>query len=223
MRLFALLVVIPSLVLSSAALRRFENDKNDFEREFGRPIRQSPLLYHVNQNYVLEVASGSGGEVHRVSVYPKHYLEGLFPEWTEPTDTAQLSLEDFRKTLSRINRARKIGTLINDAKMGVVTNTTLWLADRYEKAYVEKGLYRTFVDSKTAITTVRSFDVYYIRQIKGIVEGKSSPTRRTDGVSKLKVNGYWYFADQDTARRARIGRMTTAKLAGPIDSSKQKR
>lgn len=196
-----------------------QDNLKSLEREFGPHIHDSPLLYTIDRDYVLEVNKGGRGILF-VKVYPKHYREDLYPEW-KPGSSVELSLEEYRNILSRISGVQNIGSLLTKGKVGIVSNTTLWLVDRYDKAYLEKGLYRTFLDSKREQTTVRSFNVYYLHRVNGVVEEKTRANRRMNEVTRVKVSGHWYFVDGAISKRMRIGQTIRASLAGPIDLTSQ--
>lgn len=116
-----------------------------------------------------------------------------------------LSDDQYTQLLAKIDQIKPLGSLIRRGQAGEVTNATLWLFDRYTKAYVERGVH-DFLGKQDEPMKIKSFSVYFIRPVSGTVSdkrvsGRASAEKRV----RLKIDGKWYWVDEAEYRKAVIG------------------
>jgi hypothetical protein len=183
------------------------------DRSFQKVSIQNFNLYEVNSDYFLRAEFQKNCELSRIDISPKHFYDYLNPQWKEPGHLVSLSDDQYTQLLARIDQIKPLGSLVGRGQVGVVTNATLWLLDRYDQAYVERRL-RDSVETQDQPGKVTSFSVYFIRSVAGRVSDKS-PSGLTDRRARLKIDGRWYWVDETEYGRAVIGRQGVFKAAGP--------
>jgi hypothetical protein len=182
------------------------------DRSFQKVTIENFNLYEVNSDYFLRAEFQKDCELSRIDISPKYFYDYLNPQWEEPGHLVSLSDDQYTQLLARIDQIKSLGSLVRRGQVGVVTNATLRLLDRYDKAYVERRL--RDVEKQGQPGKVTSFSVYFIRSVDGKVSDKSL-SGLTDRRARLKIDGRWYWVDETEYGRAVIGRQGVFKAAGP--------
>lgn len=186
------------------------------DRSFQKVSTEKAMLYEVNSDYFLQAEFQKSCEVSRIDVSPRYFWDYLNPEWKEPGHLVTLSDDQFTQVLSKIDQIKPLGSLVQRGQTGVVTNATLRLLDRYEKGFVERRLYDSVGELGRA-KKVTSFSVYFIRSVDGKVSDKKlSRFSTADKRATLKINGRWYWVDEEEYRKAVVGARGVFMAAGPI-------
>jgi hypothetical protein len=152
----------------------------------------------------------------RVNINPKYSWEYLNSEWKEPEYLVSLSDDEYTQLLAKIDQIKPLGSLIRKGQAGEVTNSTLWLFDRYTRAYVERGVH-DFPGQHDDPMKIKSFSVYFVRSVSGRVSDKRVSGRATaERRARLKIDGAWYWVDEKEYRKAVIGGHGVFWAAGPV-------
>jgi hypothetical protein len=106
---------------------------------FGPPANREPLLFDVNQYYVLQVTFDRCGNVAELGVVPKHWFADERPEWDSGEAYPELTEPEYRSLAARLEAVRPKGALRDSATISVVTNLTARIRDRYEHCILETG------------------------------------------------------------------------------------
>lgn len=183
---------------------------------FQRANTEKLVAYEVNSDYVLLAEFDKNCDLVRVDVSPKYSWDYLQPDWKEPKHSVGLLDDQYGRLLTKIGQMKPLGSLIHKGEGGNVSNSTLWLLDRYSKAFVERGMSFVLGD-QTEPSQVRIFTIYFIRSVSGRVSDK-----RLDGIStvertaRLKIAGRWYRVDESEYKKAVKGRQGDFRAAGPV-------
>lgn len=186
------------------------------DRSFQRASTEKLVLYEVSSDYFLQAEFQKKCELSRIDISPKYFLEHLNPAWKEPEHLVSLSDDQYAQLMAKIDQIKSLGSLIRRGQVGAVTNATLWLVDRYEKAYVERRVHDS-VGEQDEPNRVTSFSVYFIRPVDGIVSDKSlTGLSNIDTRARLKIDGRWYWVDEAEYGKAVIGKQGVFRAAGPV-------
>jgi hypothetical protein len=79
-------------------------------------------------------------ELSLIDISPKYFWAYLNPQWREPEHFVSLSDDQYEQLLAKVDEIKSLGSLVSKGQVGAVTNQTLALVDRYDKAYVERRL-----------------------------------------------------------------------------------
>jgi hypothetical protein len=174
----------------------------------------APQIFELNKDYILQTAFDRFGQITQTIVVPKYYAEECEPSWTEPDYVVGLTEKESREVLARVNEPNNLGSLVSLGKAGIVTNSKLWLVDRYQSAFVQRVL--NYAEDPAA-NTIHALSVFFIRDVSGTVEDKQLVDQfAMDKQFKLKIDGSWYFATETGFQSARVGSHTVVQAAGPI-------
>ena len=185
-------------------------------RSFRKIRAEKLILYEVNSKYLLQAEFLHKCELSRIDVSPKYFWDYLNPEWKQAGDLVSLSEDEYAQLLSKINQIKPLGALIMTGQVGVVTNATLPLVDKYEAGYVERRLYDS-VGEQDEPKKLTSFSIYFIRSVEGKVTDKNLiGLSDADKRARLKINGRWYWVDDAEYGKAVVGARGVFRAAGPI-------
>lgn len=186
------------------------------DRSFQKVRVRKLIGYEVNSKYLLQAEFQQECELSRIDVSPKHFWGHLNPEWKQAGDLVSLPEDEYTQLLSKINQIKPLGALMNKGQVGVVTNATLPLVDRYENGYVERRLYDS-VGEQDEPKKLTSFSIYFIRSVEGKVMDKNLiGFADADKRARLKINGRWYWVDEAEYGKAVVGARGVFRAAGPI-------
>ena len=190
------------------------------ESFFGPEVRGHQHLFELNKDYVLKLQFGRGGEFIGVSVIPKYYLEEAEPQWSEPEYVVGMTGEEYKDLLTKVEKLRGIGPLLHKGSIGIVTNSKLWLLDRYQSAFVRRILNLTIQEPESAPESIHTFSVYFLRKVEGNVEDKQHINQPgMDEQWKLKIAGCWYLVPEQEFNKAESGNIASLYAAGPIENT----
>jgi hypothetical protein len=168
----------------------------------------------VNNDYALQLQLTKNCEMVKIEVSPKYFWEGVNPLWKDTGNLAGLSQNEHERILAKIGQVKRIGTLAYKGTSGTVTNSKLWLWDRYEDAFVERGMLSS---SGNQTSLIHSFSVYYLRKLEGKIENRDSKTLSTaNQYGKVRIKGRWYLTTVGEFKKAKIGMRGRFRVAGPI-------
>ncbi len=196
---------------------RLRGDHKPAGKLFGSQVRGHQDLFELNKDYVLKLQLGGGGEVVGVSAIPKYYLEETEPQWSEPEYVVGMTAGEYRDVLAKVGKLKSLGPLLHQGSVGVVTNSKLWLLDRYQSAFVQRILNRTARQTGDTPDSIHAFSVYFLRRVEGSVEDKQPPKQiGTDKQWRLKIDGCWYLVPEQEFNKAEPGRRASLYAAGPL-------
>ena len=181
---------------------------HDCANLFGASIDTSEDLFEVNSLFVLQPKFDSAGKLIELSVFPKYALEEKHPEWTEPEKWPLFSPSEYKDLLTRLDTLKRKGNLIEPARIGVVTNSTAHMLDKYEHAYLISGW--------VADLGVRFLDLYPFHQIRGRVRKKGQLKNAFSEGSRILVGELNYFVRPADYRKVRLGQIQRLQVVGPI-------
>jgi hypothetical protein len=186
------------------------------DRSFHRVSTEKLIAYEVNSDYFLRSEFQKNCDLVKIDVSPKYFWEYLNPDWKEPKGGIGLLDDQYKELLDKIDQIKSLGTLIRKGEGGEVDNATLWLRDRYAKAYVQRRL-RDVLGKHDEPMKVTSFTIYFIKSVAGRVSDKrisggSTPERQ----ARLKIAGRWYWVDEVEYGKAVIGKQGVFRAAGPV-------
>jgi hypothetical protein len=188
------------------------------KRLFGAEIQPQLHLFEVNKDYALQLQIVDDCKITKIKVAPKYFWEEFNTVWKEPDYSVWLSEKDYPDLLAKVGQIKKIGPLIREGTIGVISNTRLWLWDQYEEAFVERGMKCCSGEQNSGSSgQVWTFSIYFIRSVEGQIEDKTYRTL-PDGSKRrhLKIEGRWYLTTTEEFEKARIGERSSLKVAGPI-------
>ena len=216
-------IILISAMLALCALRHLVVGQETsseclqiIDRSFQRVSTAKLIAYEVNRDYFLRAEFEKNCDLVKIDVSPKYFWEYLNPDWKEPEYRVDLLDDQYKQLLAEIDQIKTLGALIRKGQGGEVTNTTLWLRDRYAKAYVQRRI-RDVLGEHDEPMRVISFTVYFVRSVDGKVSDKKiSGTLTSERQARLKINGRWYWVDETEYEKAVIGRKGIFRAAGPV-------
>lgn len=186
------------------------------DRSFQRASTEKLILYEVNSDYFLQAEFQKNCELSRIDISPKYFWDYLNPEWKEPGHWVSLSDDQYVELLDKIDQIKSLGSLVHRAQVGEVTNSTLWLVDRYDNGYIERRL-RYSIGEQGERNRVTSFSIYFVRSVDGKVSIKNlAGLSNADKRPRLKIDGRWYWVDEAEYAKAVIGARGVFRAAGPV-------
>ena len=216
------IILITALLILSAPEHFVVGQKSSpeclqiIDRFFHRASSEKLIAYEVNSDYFLRAEFQKNCDLFKIEVSPKYFWEYLNADWKEPEYRVGLLDDQYAQLLSKIDQIKPLGSLIYIGQAGYVTNSTLWLRDRYTKVYIERGI-RDVLGEHDNPSRVTSLAIYFIRSVRGKVSDK-----KLDGVStaerqaRLKIAGRWYWVDEAQYRKAVVGQQGVFRAAGPV-------
>jgi hypothetical protein len=175
-------------------------------------------LYDLNQDYALQLQIVKDCEITNIRVAPKYFWEEVNPIWKAPNEPIWISEKDYSDILAKVGQIKRVGSLICEGTIGVVTNSKLWLWDQHEEAFVERGIQCCSSEQDSGSSRqVWTFSIYFFHRVEGLIEDKRYGTLY-DGSKGggLKIEGRWYKSVAEELEKARIGERASVKVAGPI-------
>jgi hypothetical protein len=175
---------------------------------FGASIDANEDLFEVNSIFVLQPKFDSAGNLIRLSVFPKYWLEEKHPEWTEPEKWPLFSPNEYEELVTRLNTLVPKGALLEASKGSFVTNSTAYLLDKYEYAYLLRG--------SVADLGVRFVDLYPFHELKGSVKKKQHLKSVFSDDHRILVGELNYFVRPADYRSIKLRRPQRLRVVGPI-------
>ena len=175
---------------------------------FGASIDPKLNLFEVNQLFVLQPKFDATDNLIALAVFPKYWLEEFHPEWTEPQHWPLFSPAEFQRLLAHTEGVVAKGKLLAAGSGSVITNSTAYFLDRYERAYVRHG---------NVVNDVRFIEVYPFHEIEGNVRKKKRErTFMRKEFYRVLVGELNYFIERDQYRKLVRGRKQKLLVVGPI-------
>jgi hypothetical protein len=106
---------------------------------FGPALDPKLNLFEVNSLYVVQVAFDSRDDLSELKVVPKYYFEESHANWTGSRTLVYLSESEYESVLSRLDRIKPKGRLIESETNSAITNMTQYHTEKYEQAILERG------------------------------------------------------------------------------------
>jgi hypothetical protein len=217
---FAILMVLALCALGTSGSMPQRSPRDCLgatRRLFGAEIQSKRHLFEVNKQYALELHLSKHCDITKIEVAPKYFWEEANPLWKEPSYSVELSEEDYQDVLAKVERIRRLGSLVRKGTSGSVTNSKLWLWDQYEQAFVERGVLSWSADqSSNSFGRVHAISIYFLHRLHGKIQDKTYDTL-LDGSkrTKVKIEGRWYLTTDRDFDKARVGQHASLMAAGP--------
>ncbi len=180
------------------------------------PLDPSRGLYSVNEDerYALQAFYYPQDLLGKIRVVPKYFFDELHPEWKHPEHITAMSPENYKAVLTRIDGVKALGQLIKRGELGVTDNGRTYFTDEYEKAFVERAMFRNSPDEPYGISW---FTVMYLRPVSGNVESKNSGLENVDAKYMVKIGGKWFRTKQKVFANLKVGKRASIEAAGPVE------
>lgn len=181
---------------------------NSCEDVFGTSIDTKLNLFEVNEFFVLQPRFDAAADVIELSVLPKYFLQESHPEWSEPEHWPLLSSAEVQNLLARLEAVVPKGKLVATAADSVITNSTGYFLDRYERAYVYRG---------NVVSGVRFFHVFPFHTMEGYVrKAKHERSVFNEDFYRVLIGQLNYFVDRAQYHKLKRGRTQKLRVVGPI-------
>lgn len=95
----------------------------------------TPEFFEVDRFRVLRLQFAPNGRLAEAAVEPKFYFRDLRPDWEEPKDFDDMTVEQYRSVVDRLERIYAKGSLTKAAEaLSYVTNLLARRTEEYENA-----------------------------------------------------------------------------------------
>lgn len=181
--------------------------------QFGPPVDAAENLFEVNYRYALQLKFDRQGELTRMSVCPKYYLDEIHPAWAEPREPHFLSKTEYENLLTRLDEIKSKGQLLEAQTSDIMTNSTLFSLNQYQNAFLERG--------ERDDDIIRFFNLYFYHQVEGKVKQKRK--FKYSDASDASARDYYavlldkcsYLVTEDIFYNLKVGKNAKISGAGP--------
>lgn len=169
--------------------------------------------YGYGGKYLIDAIFNEDCQLVEIKVMPKSWKI----EISEDDEQKNLSFEEYKSLLEKINQIRSIGSFSFADKIGVTSNSKSWLRDHYQEAFIDKSM--LFIPENTVtIVQVHSFTILYKHILKGKVTDKINGSDSFRKRSSIQVNDRWYEFNPNDIGKVNIGEEGVFEVFGlPIE------
>jgi hypothetical protein len=159
LQILSIMLVGLGASLATGGTREKEHVLQLCVREFGSAVDTKQNLFSVNGAFVLQLTFNRKNLLRELAVKPKYFFHETHPEWEEPTSFPLLTVAEFKALLIRLDTLNAKGRLVKPSNgLSVITNSTGYYQDRYQRALVKWGEVGNRGNSYNGI---RFFSVHY--------------------------------------------------------------
>ena len=212
-----LAILISSLIVTPTSVGRAIPETllsvSDRLQEQFAPLDLDHNLYEVtgNADYVLRATFYDRDDLTEIEIVPKYYFEKYHPDWVEPDAYVVMSVSKHRELLAQIGEVQKLGRLQQEGRVGLMLNLRLNFYDEYERAIVNRAMFRY---SGQDDYKVARFRVKYFRPISGRLQEKWFD--EPDQKYIVRVDGDTYWTKKATYEGLKVHTRVSIEAAGPI-------
>ncbi len=129
---------------------------------FGSSVDPELGLYDVNRSYVLKVDFDKTNSLQKLSVSPKYYFDKKHPEWAQTSEDRDLTLSEYNSLRNILISLAPLGKLLEPPpNILLVTNSTAWAPEKYEKGVLTTGFLEDLVERQPDEREIRWFRIQY--------------------------------------------------------------
>lgn len=207
--------VFISLLLIFSGLTYGQNGCINYSSKFNQFFQinntEEKTFYELGKNYFLEAYFNDDCELVEIKVAPKGWKSS---EFSDENKTVNLSVKEYKSLLEQLNQIRSLGNFISSEKVGVVSNSKIWVWEQYQEALVERS-FTINIENASEKVQIVSFSILF----KHIVKGKVDDKIKTDDSnilnrSKIQINGKWYWFSLDNFDKPVIGKKGKFEVFG---------